>query len=180
MSWPEQGAEQLGDDVRQHVAPREQAVDGLGEGHGRVDVGAGDATEHEHREHDAEAVAHGDVQPAGVVALGVLELNVGHGAVAEDHQNGGAEELGGQLGKERIIHCSFLYCFFSNDSYDSCDWEMNCDSALGGATAHYLTPHGGSNAGFGWSACPKYEKDPSHWLGSCLCPLRDSNPGHAD
>ena len=65
----EQGAEQLGDDVRQHVAPREQAVDGLGDGHGRVDVRAGDATEHEHREHDAEAVAHGDVQPAGVVAL---------------------------------------------------------------------------------------------------------------
>lgn len=104
----EQGAEQLGDDVRQHVAPREQAVDGLGDGHGRVDVRAGDATEHEHREHDAEAVAHGDVQPAGVVALGVLELNVGHGAVAEDHQNGGAEELGGQLGKERIIHCFFF------------------------------------------------------------------------
>ena len=104
----EQGAEQLGDDVRQHVAPREQAVDGLGDGHGRVDVRAGDATEHEHREHDAEAVAHGDVQPAGVVALGVLELNVGHGAIAEDHQNGGAEELGGQLGKERIIHCFFF------------------------------------------------------------------------
>ena len=104
----EQGAEQLGDDVRQHVAPREQAVDGLGDGHGRVDVRAGDATEHEHREHDAEAVAHGDVQPAGVVALGVLELNVGHGAVAEDHQNGGTEELGGQLGKERIIHCFFF------------------------------------------------------------------------
>ena len=28
----EQGTEQLGDDVRQHVAPREQAVDGLGDG----------------------------------------------------------------------------------------------------------------------------------------------------
>ena len=69
----EQGAEQLGDDVRQRIAPREQAVDGLGDGHGRVDVRAGDATEHKHREHDAEAVAHGDVQPAGVVALGVLE-----------------------------------------------------------------------------------------------------------
>ena len=104
----EQGAEQLGNDVRQHVAPREQAVDGLGDGHGRVDVRAGDATEHEHREHDAEAVAHGDVQPAGVVTLGVLELDVGHGAVAEDHQNGGAEELGGQLGKERVFHCFFF------------------------------------------------------------------------
>ena len=82
----EQGAEQLGDDVRQRIAPREQAVDGLGDGHGRVDVRAGDATEHKHREHDAEAVAHGDVQPAGVVTLGVLELDVGHGAVAEDHR----------------------------------------------------------------------------------------------
>ena len=109
----EQGAEQLGDDVRQHVAPREQAVDGLGDGHGRVDVRAGDATEHEHREHDAEAVAHGDVQPAGVVALGVLELNVGHGAIAEDHQNGGTEECGRKFDKSRVFHCCFLYGFFS-------------------------------------------------------------------
>ena len=81
-----QGAEQLGDDVRQHFIPGEQAVDGLSKGHGRVDMSAGYATEHEHREHDAEAIAHGDVQPAGVVALGVLELDVGHGAVAEDHR----------------------------------------------------------------------------------------------
>ena len=103
-----QGAEQLGDDVRQHFIPGEQAVDGLSKGHGRVDMSAGYATEHEHREHDAEAIAHGDVQPAGVVALGVLELDVGHGAVAEDHQNGGAEELGGQLGKERVFHCFFF------------------------------------------------------------------------
>ena len=48
-----------------------------GEGHGRVDVGAGHAAEHEHREHDAETVAHGDVQPSGVVALRVLEFDVG-------------------------------------------------------------------------------------------------------
>mgnify|MGYP006900614944 FL=1 len=104
----EQGAEQLSDDVRQHVAPREQAVDGLGDGHGRVDMSAGYATEHEHREHDAEAIAHGDVQPAGVVALGVLEFDIGHGTVAEDHQDGGAEELGGQLGIEGVFHCFFF------------------------------------------------------------------------
>ena len=58
------GTKQLGDDVRQHEAPVEQAVHSLGDGHGRVDVRAGDGTEHEHRDHHAEAVAHGDVQPA--------------------------------------------------------------------------------------------------------------------
>ena len=80
----------LGDDVRQDLVPREHAVDGLREGHGRVDVGAGDAAEHQDREHDAEAVAHGDVQPAGMVALGVFQFRVGDSAVAEDHQHGGA------------------------------------------------------------------------------------------
>ena len=114
-------AEQLGDDVRQDLVPREHAVDGLREGHGRVDVGAGDAAEHQDREHDAEAVAHGDVQPAGMVALGVFQFRVGDSAVAEDHQHGGADEFRGKLGEECVFHCSFLYCFFSNDSYDSCD-----------------------------------------------------------
>ena len=91
------GAKQLGDDVRQHLVPWEQAVDGLGEGHGRVDVGAGDSAEHEHREHHAEAVAHGDVQPAGMMAFGVLEFDVGNGAVAEHHKDGGADEFGSQF-----------------------------------------------------------------------------------
>ena len=104
----QQCAEQLRHDVRQHVAPREQPVDRLGEGHGRVDVGAGHAAEHEHREHDAETVAHGDVQPSGVVALRVLEFDVGDRAIAEDHQDGGAEELGSQLGKEGIFHGFFF------------------------------------------------------------------------
>ena len=108
-----QCAKQLRHDVRQHVAPREQAVDGLGDGHGRVDVGAGDAAEHQDREHDAEAVAHGDVQPAGMVALGVFQFRVGDSAVAEDHQHGGADEFRGKLGEECVFHCSFLYCFFS-------------------------------------------------------------------
>ena len=104
----QQCAKQLRHDVRQHVAPREQPVDRLGEGHGRVDVGAGHAAEHEHREHDAETVAHGDVQPSGVVALRVLEFDVGDRAIAEDHQDGGAEELGSQLGKEGIFHGFFF------------------------------------------------------------------------
>ena len=94
------GAENLRDDVRQHVRPREHAIDRLRDRHRRVDVRAGDATEHEHREHDAEAVAHGDVQPARIVALRILELDVRYCAVAEDHEHSGAHELGGQLGKQ--------------------------------------------------------------------------------
>ena len=107
------GTKQLGDDVRQHEAPVEQAIHSLGDGHGRVDVRAGDGTEHEHRDHHAEAVAHGDVQPARMVALGVLQFNVRDSAVAEDHQNGGTEEFGRKFDKSRVFHCCFLYCFFS-------------------------------------------------------------------
>ena len=38
----------------------------------------------------------------------VLEFDVGDRAIAEDHQDGGAEELGSQLGKEGIFHGFFF------------------------------------------------------------------------
>ena len=100
--------EQLGDDIREHFTPGEHAVDGLGQRHGRVDVRAGDAAEHEHGEHDAEAIAHGDGQPAGMMALGVFQFHVRHGAVAEHHEDGRADEFGCQFGKERVFHADPL------------------------------------------------------------------------
>ena len=102
------GAQQLRDDVRQHFAPREQAVDSLSEGHCRIDVCAGNAAEHHYREHHTKAIAHGDVQPSSVMTLGVLQLDVSHGAIAENHQDGSAEKLSCQLGKEGKFHCFFF------------------------------------------------------------------------
>src|SRR5204863_9690865 len=46
-----------------------------------------------HRDRDGERPAGGDDDPAGIVALGALQDDVGHDAIAEDDEDGGAEEL---------------------------------------------------------------------------------------
>ena len=177
------GTEQLSDDVRQHQVPVEQAVHRLGDGHGRVDVRAGNATEHEHREHHTEAVAHGDVQPACMVALSVLQFNVRDSAVAEDHQNGGTEEFGRKFDKSRVFHCCFLYCFFSV-RITLLSIPLSADNSV----QHY-SPHWKSNtkkfrqAGDLPDGHAEIGKQKSLGTGVPrlhLCPLRDSNPGHAD
>ena len=61
--------------IRQNLAPREDADDGLPQSHGRVDVGSRNPTKHEHGEHDPETVSHGDGDPAGMVALGAFSPN---------------------------------------------------------------------------------------------------------
>lgn len=101
-------AQNLRNDVRQHFVPREHAVDCLADGHGRVDMRAGNAAEHEAGEHDAAGVADDDNNPAGVEFLGAFERHSGNGTIAEDQQDCRAEEFGKQTCSEGIIHRSSL------------------------------------------------------------------------
>ena len=50
--------DQLRQNIRQNLAPWEDADDGLPQSHGRIGVGSGYPTGHEHGKHDSEAISH--------------------------------------------------------------------------------------------------------------------------
>ena len=112
-------AEDLRADVRQDLTPREHTVDGLCKRHRRVDVRAGDTTEHQYGEHDTKAVAHGDVDPASVMPFRVFQFDIGHCAIAEDHQYRGADELRRQPRKQRVFHCSSAFSMRMQDGLNN-------------------------------------------------------------
>ena len=101
----EHGADELGDDVGGGAEEREAAAQRLPEGHGRVQVGAGDV---------AQRVGHGEEGQAEAQADGDLLGRVGgaaereHRAHAEEEEHEGAEELGEGGAGQRGVHGAVL------------------------------------------------------------------------
>src|SRR5204862_3652848 len=83
----------LGSDITRDIRPRKRADRRQPDRHRGVEMCAADAADAVHRDRDGERPAGGDDDPAGIVALGALQDDVGHDAIAEDDEDGGAEEL---------------------------------------------------------------------------------------
>ena len=97
----EESADDLRGDVHRHLRPREFA-DGRERDRDRgIEMRAADAVHAVDGDRDGERPAGGDDDPAGVLALGAVEHDVGDDAVAEHDEDRGAEQLGEEEGTWR-------------------------------------------------------------------------------
>src|SRR6266568_1084374 len=90
-----------------HLRPWEFPGRRHGDGYRRVDVRTTVPLGTEHCDEDCQPPAGGDNDPTGVVSLGSREHHVGHHAVAENYQQGSANELGQHRTHKTFISCSF-------------------------------------------------------------------------
>src|SRR5829696_4797139 len=88
-----EGPEELRDDVSWHQAPGELASYGIGDGHGGVDVGAGELAHAIDGHGHGQPPSEGDDDPARVLGLGVPQQHPCDHAVAEDDQDHGPDKL---------------------------------------------------------------------------------------
>ena len=90
----EEPAGDLHGDVARNPSPRKHADRRQRDGDGGIEVSAADAVDAVHRDGNGECPAGRDHDPAGVVALGLAENDVGDDTVTEDDQESGAKEFG--------------------------------------------------------------------------------------
>ena len=90
---PDVRADHLRGDVAGDLVPGEPAGQRDAEGDGRVDVCAARLAHTQHGGVDRESPAGADDDPAGAVSLGAVEHHVGHHIVAQEYQDGGAQQL---------------------------------------------------------------------------------------
>ena len=86
-------AQHLGDDITDDLAPGELAGYCQAQGDGRIEVRAGNRTGDEHAHHHGETPREGDHDPSAAFRLGFVEGTGGAHAVAEEHQDKGADEF---------------------------------------------------------------------------------------
>jgi hypothetical protein len=101
----EGGAEHLRQRVGGHLAPREAAAGGEGEGDGRVEVRAGDVAHGVHHHHHRQAPHDGHAGERDLPALARVD---GHRAAPGEDEEVGAQDLGQDLSYTQ----SFFYFGF--------------------------------------------------------------------
>ena len=89
----DEAAQHLGDAVAEDLAPGELAGDGQAQGDGRIEVCAGNRAGDEDAHHHGKAPREGDDDPSAAFRLGFVQRAGGADAVAEEHQNQGADEF---------------------------------------------------------------------------------------
>ena len=88
-----EAAQHLGEAVAEDGRPGELAGDGEAQGDGRVQVRAGDRACDQHAHHHGEAPREGDDDPSAAFRFGLVQGAGGAHAVAEEHQDEGADEF---------------------------------------------------------------------------------------
>ena len=88
-----EAAQHLGDAIAENGSPGELAGDGQAQGDGRVEVRAGNGTGDEYAHHHGETPREGDHDPSAAFRLGLVQGTGGAHAVAEEHQDEGADEF---------------------------------------------------------------------------------------
>ncbi|MNR30632.1 hypothetical protein D3C85_1480980 [compost metagenome] len=86
-------AQHLRRDIAGGVGPGKLAGHRQRDGDRRIEVGAADGGDAEHADKHRHRPAEGDHDQAAVMALGAFQDHVGNHAVAEQHQQGGADEF---------------------------------------------------------------------------------------
>ena len=86
-------AQHLGDDITDDLVPGELAGNGQAQGDGRIEVRTGNRAGDEHAHHHGEAPRKGDHDPSAAFRLGFVQGAGGAHAVAEEHQDEGADEF---------------------------------------------------------------------------------------
>ena len=88
-----EAAQHLGDAIAEDGAPGELAGDGQAQGDGRIQVRTGDRAGNQNAHHHGETPCEGDHDPSAAFRLGLVQGTGGAHAVAEEHQDEGADEF---------------------------------------------------------------------------------------
>ncbi len=99
---PHERAGELAQQVHGDVGPGGDAADGEAEGHRRVDVGSRVDAGRVYARRHGETPPRGDDDPAGTLAFRLPQQHVGHDAITQQDEDGGAD----QLGHEYVLHAS--------------------------------------------------------------------------